>query len=171
MALLVLVAGCGGAATPDTDCDSPESAADRVRFASIVLVGTVKSWDGTTAGFEIEEIWRGPDLPREVEIVPEQGRAYTEGVRYLVFPTNSPSPLQDARCSATVRWTEELAELRPESARQPIAASAKDRDLPWEWLVAAAILLGLAGGGRQLIERRRHPEPEWNPDFSFEDEA
>lgn len=156
---------------PDTDCASPEVAAERVRFASIVLVGTVQTWDGTTAGFEIEEIWRGPTLPGEVEIVAESGRAYTEGARYLVFPTDSPSPMADARCSATIRWTDDLAELRPESARGPGVTPAQDADLPWEWIIGAVVLLGAVAGVRKLLDRREHPEPEWDPEFTFKRDA
>ncbi|MGI9609289.1 MAG: hypothetical protein ACR2NL_03240 [Acidimicrobiia bacterium] len=169
--LLLLLASCGNAVVPDTNCASPESAADRVRFASIVLVGTVQSWDGTTAVFEIEEIWRGPSLPEEVEIIPDAGRAYTEGVRYLAFPTSSPSPLLDAPCSATIRWSDELAELRPDSARTPGVSPAEDADLPWEWLIGAVSLLALVTGGRRLRDRRRHPEPEWDPEFSFRNDT
>lgn len=171
LVLILLLAGCGNTEVPDTDCPTPEPAAERVRFASLVLVGTAQSWDGTTAEFEIEEIWRGPDLPDEVEIVPEPGRAYTPGVRYLLFPSNSPSPLADARCSATVRWSEELADLRPLVTRTPGTAPAEDADLPWEWVIGFAAVAGLATATRKLLDRRRHPEPEWNPEFTFDQDG
>ena len=169
LTLGLLLAACGDSVVPDTDCESPETVADQVRFASIVILGSVTDWDGSTAQFEIDEIWRGPDLPEEIEIVPELGRAYTEGVRYLVFPTGSPSPLDDARCSATTRWDESLNEFRPERARVPGTAPAEDADLPWEWLIAAAVLAGGYSGIRHLLERRRHPEPVWNPDHRLDD--
>jgi hypothetical protein len=169
LALGLVLAACAGAAVADTDCEDPDTVAERVRFFSIVLLGTVTDWDGTTAQFKIEEIWRGPDLPEEVEIVPEFGRAYTEGVRYLVFPTGSPSPLADARCSATTRWNDSLNEFRPERARVPGTAPAKDADLPWEWVIAAAVLAGGYGAIRHLLERGRHPEPVWNPDHRLDD--
>ena len=111
-----------------------------------------------------------PDLPGEVEIIPEEGRAYTTGIRYLLFPTMAPSPLVDEPCSATVRWSEDLAELRPATARVPGASPAQDADLPWEWVIAAAVIVGAVGLARRLIDRRRHPEPDWNPDFTFESE-
>ncbi|MCP3977092.1 MAG: hypothetical protein GY720_21600 [bacterium] len=173
MSLLVLAlmaAACGGA-TPvsDSDCADPETVAERVRFESIVVKGVVTDWDGTTAQFTIEEIWRGPDLPEKVEIVPLEGRAFTTGERYLVFPTDNPSPLADAPCSATTRWDESLAEYRPATARVPGVAPAEDADLPWEWVLALAALAAGFLGTRRLIERRRHPEPEWNPDFRFDD--
>lgn len=173
IALVVLVAAaaaCGGAASiPDTNCADPESVAERVRFESIVIKGIVTAWDGTTADFTIEEIWRGPDLPEKVEIVAEAGRAYTAGEKYLVFPTDNPSPLADAPCSATTRWDESLAEYRPAGARVPGTAPAEDADLPWEWVLTVAALVAGFSGVRALLERR-HPEPEWNPDSSLTDE-
>ena len=45
--LMLLLAGCGSAEVPDTDCATPEVAAERVRFASLVLVGTAQT---TTSG-------------------------------------------------------------------------------------------------------------------------
>lgn len=143
---------------------------ERVRFASMVLLGTVNEFDGTTASFEIEEIWRGPDLPGTVDIVPEPGRAYTPGERYLVFPTGAPSPLADARCSATVRWTEELSEFRPATARAPGATPAEDADLPWEWVIGLAVIGAGFIGLRNIVERRRHPEPVWDPSYSLDQE-
>lgn len=169
LALGVLLAACGESAVPDTDCENPDAVADRVRFASIVVLGTVTDWDGTTAQFTVEEIWRGPDLPEEIDIVPEFGRVYARGERYLVFPTDSPSPLADARCSATTRWDESLAEFRPARTRAPGRAPAKDPDLPWEWVIAAAALAGGYGAVRHFLERRRHPEPVWNPDHRLDD--
>ncbi len=165
----LLLPACGGDAA-DTDCESPESAAERVRFASIVVLGTVTEWDGTTAQLKVEEIWRGPDMPEEVAIMPEPGRAYTTGVRYLLFPTGGPPQLADARCSATTRWDESLEELRPARTRAPRQLGPVDADLPWEWLVAAAALAGIAAAGRHVFEKRRHPEPVWNPDYRLEDE-
>ena len=171
LALGLLLAACGDVAVPDTDCVDPATVAERVRFASIVLLGTATDWDGTTARFKIDEIWRGPDLPEEVEIVPEPGRAYTAGARYLLFPTDSPSPLADARCSATTRWDESLAEYRPARVRDPGSAPVTDADLPWEWVIAAAALAGGFGAVRYLVEKRRHPEPVWNPDYRLDEDA
>ena len=170
LAVGLLVAACGGSGVPDTDCDDPPAVPDQVLFASIVLLGTVTDWDGTTAQFTIDEIWRGPDLPKEIEVVPEPGRAYTAGVRYLVFSTNSPSPLFDARCSATTRWNDSLKQYRPARTRLPRTAPTQDADLPWEWLIAAAILAGGYAGMRRLKQKRAHPEPEWNPDHTLDDE-
>lgn len=171
LSLGLIVAGCGGtASTPDTDCESPDSAEDRVRFASIVLLGTITEWDGAEARLQIDEIWRGPDLPGEVVLIPEAGRTYTAGVRYLVFPTSSPSPLNDARCSATTRWRDELLALRPENARAPGSAPGQDADLPWEWVIAAAVGYAAFAGVRTIVTRRRHPTAAWNPDHTLEDE-
>ncbi len=168
--LAVLAAACGGSdAVPDTNCTDPATVAERVRFESIVIKGTVTDWDGSTAQFTVEEIWRGPDLPGEVEIVPDEGRAFTAGERYLVFPTGNPSPLADAPCSATTRWDDSLSEFRPANARVPGTAPAEDRDLPWEWVLTVAALAAGFLGARNLLERRRHPEPEWNPDHRLDD--
>ena len=170
--VLGLVAlACGGAAdVPDTNCLEPETVAERVRFESMVLKGTVTGWDGATAQFRIEEIWRGPDLPEDVSIVAAEGRAFKEGERYLVFPTNNPPALADEPCSATARWDESFAQYRPDSARAPGAAPAEDADLPWEWAIAVAVLLGGYLATRTAINRRRHPEPEWNPHFRLDEE-
>jgi len=135
----------------------------------MVLLGSVTDWDGTTAEFEIDEIWRGPDLPKEIEIIPEPGRAFTAGVDYLVFPADRPSPLTDRPCSATTRWSGELEQLRPSTARVPGTAPARDPDLPWEWVLAGAALAAVLLAGRRIAEKRRHPEPVWDPDYSLED--
>ncbi|MFC2177459.1 hypothetical protein ACFLRH_03485 [Actinomycetota bacterium] len=171
LGLGLLLAACGGGGAPDTDCENPETVAERVRFASIVLLGTVTEWDGETAQLEIDEIWRGPDLPEKVEIVPERGRAYTAGVRYLVFPTDSPSPLADARCSATTRWNESLAEFKPTRTRVPGTAPAEDADLPWEWVIAAAVLAGGYAAIRRVLDERHRPKAIWNPDHRLDDDG
>lgn len=169
LVLLFTAAACGGAEVTDTDCEDPELVEDRVRFASIVMLGTVTDWDGMQATFEVDEIWRGADTAAVVKIVSEPGRAFKAGERYLVFPsaTQDRAVFTDRPCSATVRWDESLAELRPQSVRPPIAAPAQDRDLPWEWLIAALALIGLVAAGRQLLERRRHPTPEWDPHYTL----
>lgn len=170
LAMSLAVAACGGASdVADTDCADPERAADQVRVASIVLLGTVTAWDGTTARFEIGEIWRGPDLANEVDITPEDGRAFTTGVEYLVFPSYSASPLVDRPCSATTRWVAELEELRPATARVPGASPADDADLPWEWAIAGGVLAAVLLAGRRILEKRRHPEPAWDPDYNLDE--
>jgi hypothetical protein len=165
LAFGLLLVSCGAAA------ENPAAVADQVRVASMVLLGTVTDWDGKIAQFTIDEIWRGPDLPEEIEIVPDLGRNYTAGVRYLAFPSDSPSPLTDARCSATSRWDESFAEFRPIRARLPRSAPARDADLPWEWIIAAATLAGGYGAVRHLLERQRHPEPVWNPDHRLDEDV
>ena len=162
----LLLATCSSAGTPDTNCANPDDPAERVRFASVVVLGVATGFDDGTARFEIEEIWRGRNYPKDVEIEVEPGRHFTSGVRYLVFPEGSPQ-LTDRPCSATVRWDESLAELRPESARGPGPGGVVDRDLPWEWLVLIAVVGGGIAVGRQ-VARHRSPEPEWNPDFEFD---
>lgn len=166
--LLVFVVAWGGEAQPDTDCPDPLNFGDSIRFQSPLFVGTVRDWDGTQAEVDVEEVWRGPDLDREVVVVPEPGRRYAKGGRYLFFPDNSRSPFTDPACSATTQLTDSVAELRPDSAR---LITAMPGGPPWRWI------LSIAGGavlfviGWNITKRaRRGPPPEWDPDHRLADE-
>lgn len=165
LASMLVVAACGGSeSVPDTNCAESPDSAEQVRFQGMLFDGVVVSWDGTTATVAVNEIWRGVDIPADVEVVPEPGRAYTEGVRYLFFPTNSRPPFIDTPCSATVRWTEEIAALRPEAARRPVNATATDPDLPWEWLFGVLGAVGAVMVVAGLRRRRPGATATWNPD-------
>lgn len=173
LALILITAACGNSseAIADTNCADPTTPEERVRFQVTLIDGTVTSWDGTTATVAVHEIWRGVDMPPEVTVIPEPGRAYTEGVRYLIFPTNSREPFIDTPCSATVRWSDELADLRPTAARVPDNAAAVDADLPWEWLLGGLGALALGGLVWSILNRRRPmPTSAWDPDHRIADE-
>ena len=171
LAVGLSVVACGGGGAPsDTDCVTPDSVAEQVVRASIVIVGTVTNWDGIAADLEVEEVWRGPSVPALVEVVPEPGRVFSEGTKYLAFPTDWPPPLGDARCSATTRWDDSLAAYRPTTVRAPAAAPIRDPDLPWEWVLLGAAIFGGLAMARHAARRWRHPEPSWDPDFLLEDE-
>ena len=166
--LLLFVVACGGEALLDTDCPDPLNFGDSIRFQSPLFVGTVRDWDGTQAEVEVEEVWRGPDLDREVVVVPEPGRRYDAGERYLFFPDNSRSPFTDPACSATTRLTDSVAELRPDSARLIMAIPG---DPPWGWILAiagAGVLLVI--GWNITMRARRGRPPEWDPDHRLADE-
>jgi hypothetical protein len=126
------------------DCMQPPPVAEAVKTAEVVFVGTVtetsnrNSW----ATVQVEDVWKGPDLPAVVLIKGGPGgnaatsvdRTFEVGVKYLFFPLlgngTEPAPaidtqigLVDNSCTNTTPWVPELAGLRPADARAPGGAA------------------------------------------------
>ena len=169
-ALFLILGACGANPdVPDSNCTDPDDAADQMQLVAWpVILGTVAEWDGTTASLIVEEVWRGFDVAARVDVVAEPGRAYTVGVQYLVFPANREPPFLDTPCSATTRFTAELADLRPNQVRVILPDPARDADLPWEWVTAALLLAAAYRLTRWIVAKRRYSEPLWNPDHHID---
>lgn len=135
--------------------------------ADVVFVGTVVSLadEQRTALVEVEEIWRGPELPAEVTVhggFPGQGfssvdRSFETGARYLFAPSFDEGRLEDNACTATQIWSDELAALRPASVSTPEPEPADEGSpggIPAAALVIALAVALVAGVGVAAFRRR-----------------
>lgn len=132
--LPVLAVVVGLAAVPTSalaDCAVPPAPADALKSATTAFVGTVTAVadNAQTATFHVEEIWAGTNLSDPIMVyggglatagTAAEGRSWTVGTRYLVFPTiDQDGNLLDSQCSPTVEYTAALDALRPASAHAP----------------------------------------------------
>jgi len=143
--------------------------ADHLDRAEVVFVGTVIGLvhDGRTAEVAVEEVWRGQEVPPRVTVygaaVPEDpsmmtsvDRTYESDARYLFAVTLEDGRLRDDSCTATRRWTDDLAALRPTSVATPELTERS----PLDGLPAPAIgiaLAVLAIGAVSLLAFRARP--------------
>jgi hypothetical protein len=153
--LCALAAWLTAAAPVAGDCEPAGPPAAALRAAEIAFVGTVVDVAGSTATFEVREVWAGDDVPARVEVhglagdggddVPvfsEDDRVWVRGETYLVLPFPDGGVLRDHICTATSEWTDDLAALRPPDARIP-AEPAVAPGIPAPMLVTVATALGL----------------------------
>lgn len=146
---------------------------EAIANANVVLVGTVTdlSNENRWARVEVEEVWKGPDLPAVVVVRggPEPGvwtsvdRTY-RAVRYLFIVQFDGRVLTDSVCGKTAEWSDNLLVFRPDDWRGPAGAHGEGGDemgsidpgaiaVP----IAGVALLGLAIiGGSSWVARRRH---------------
>lgn len=164
-AALAVLAGTEPAAA---DCVEPPPLAQAVADAPIVFVGTAVEVDGgSTARFQVEEVWAGPDL-RDVVVRGGEGggvvtsvdRSFVEGERYLVLPYADGADLRDNSCTSTQVWSEDLAALRPADARtvgattDDAASADPDGSSVLPLALAGLAATGLLVGGAWGIHRR-----------------
>jgi hypothetical protein len=123
-------------------CMMPPPLEQAIQEGESVFVGTVIGLrqDGRWATVQVQEIWRGPDLPETVEVRggPEAGMAtsidrhYAGGSRYLfvvsVVADAGGRYLSDNSCTSTSEWRDAMAPLRPVAVRQPLPAGPGDGD-------------------------------------------
>lgn len=127
----------------------------------VVFVGTVTAaaHEGRLATVRVEEIWAGPPLPAEVEVLgtsaealsppPGMGiailtdRHFEAGRRYVFAPSGSPPRFQDGACSATAPFDAQRAALRPAAP----AAAAGVGSAVTERRGNPAVLAAAGGGG------------------------
>ena len=141
---------------------------EHVAQAEVVFVGTVTAVtdEKRTALIEVEEIWRGPELPGQVTIhggFEELGftsadRYFEEGTRYLFAPSFADGRLEDSSCTATRAWSDELEQLRPPSVTTPkLTTSNADGgdDGPPLLPVGAALAIALIVGATIVAFRSR----------------
>jgi hypothetical protein len=174
--LLAVTAALIAAALPGTaaaSCVVPQPLAESVRAADVVIVGTVGATEnqGRWATINVEEIWKGPDLPPTAVVragpagdtFSSVDRTFDAGVRYLfLLGRDAQGGLTDNACSLTTPWEVGLAALRPADFRAPTAIDDPDDAADAgdaaalvvpaivALLVAAALLgIGLLARGRQ----------------------
>jgi len=152
-------------------CMMPPPIEQAIRDADSVFVGTVTSLSNNDrwATVAVEEVWKGPDLARIVEVrggpagnvMTSVDRSFMAGTRYLFLPYIADGALSDNACSSTAEFTADLVRLRPATAHPPIAP-APDPDTatpfdPASLLLPAALIVGagvLVFGGALVLRRR-----------------
>lgn len=135
--------------------------------AEVVFVGTVVSVtdEQRTALVQVEEIWRGPELPAEVTVhggFPDLGftsadRSFETGVRYLFAPSLNEGRIEDNACTATQAWSDDLAAFRPTSTSTPEPTPADQSGaggVPVAALVVALSVMLVAGVSIVAFRRR-----------------
>jgi hypothetical protein len=140
-------------------CVMPSPLPDRLQAARAVFVGTVVSVSdrGRRAQVSVETIWKGPDLPREVEVLGSSAgsggatsidRTFQANQRYLFVLADERPPFTDNSCSATQPFTAAVAAYTPADARPVSAdgAGSGTRSSPGIWGIFAA-----AGAGGVLL--------------------
>lgn len=157
-------------ATAAASCAQFPPLEEHLARADVVFVGTVVSVtdEQRTALVQVEEIWRGSQLPAEVTVhggfdpgaFTSVDRGFEAGARYLFAPSIAEGRLQDSSCSATQLWSDELADLRPATvATPPPDSGAEDGSrggVPMP-LVVAGIALVLVAGLSVIAFRVRCP--------------
>ena len=104
--------------------------------AEVVFIGVVVELSNRdrTAVMEVEQVWKGPQMPDVVTvhggpddpgIVTSVDRTFERGT-YLVFPVNSAPPFEDNGCTLTQRTTEALDVINPFAAEPPEDPSAPE---------------------------------------------
>jgi hypothetical protein len=131
-----------------------------VASTPVVFVGTVASTTDTdrTGYLTVDEIWRGPDLPRvttlyggDPQVIFEDDGHWTLGIRYLVFASAEPGgKLVAGGCGPTQAYQSSFDALRPADARLHYA----DARLQYGTLLGGAVIV-LAGAVVFVVWRAR----------------
>jgi hypothetical protein len=151
------------------DCQMAPPIEEAVRTSELVFVGTVTALDnsGRSATVQVEEVWRGGEMPATVTIFggtdPEQAmeddRTFEAGVRYVFVPFVIDGRLVDNICTSTTRWVDDFAAFRPAGVQTPTPSAAAgplsaiaDLALP---LLTAMLIGGAALAIAVVVGRRR----------------
>ncbi len=165
LALLIPAAFVALLAAPGAvlaDCMMPPPIEEAVQTNDVVLVGTVVAVQdqGRRATVQVDEIWRGPDLPETTVVLGGQGDAFTSvdrtyevGMKYVFFPSVDPDTraLVDNLCTNTAEWQDDYEKIRPTEARSPIGDPSAE---PASFDVASIVPIGalvLAVAGVLLV--------------------
>ena len=140
------------------DCQMAGSVADELARVRVAFVGTVTEVNGSTATFDVAEVWKG-DVGEVVEVggafddgsFGEDDRGWNVGATYLVLPYVEGNFLRDTICSATTAWTDELAALRPAGVETPAAPAPSGPNM---LLLAIGMVVALFAGISWIAFRR-----------------
>lgn len=149
------------AAPAGADCQMAGSVAEELARVRVAFVGTVTQVNGSTATFDVSEVWKG-DVGEVAEVggafddgsFGEDDRGWNVGVTYLVLPYVDGGSLRDTICSATTEWTDDLAALRPAGAETRVAEPAPSG--PSMLLLAIGLVVILFAGTSWIAFRRPH---------------
>jgi hypothetical protein len=166
----------GGGPAVLAACATVPSLKAAVAEGDVVFVGTVLHLDNQDrwATVRVEERWSGArDLPETVVVhggpdpgtATGQDRTYLKD-RYLFDATGGPEVLQDDACSATTRWTDDLAASRPAGVTPDpdvvndvrVSEFELDTFLPIVALAGALVVAVVAYLG---VLRGRQRPPDW----------
>ncbi len=147
---------------------------EAVATAPVVFVGTVTATSNSdrTAQVRVESVWKGPRLPRHVEVqgspAHEPGvlttvdRRFRIGQRYLFVPLaerHGPTFVDNA-CSSTIEYSGAVARYAPDALKAPESPAVPsgghgDSGVSvWLGVVIAAAVVGVAIG--LVVVARRH---------------
>jgi hypothetical protein len=153
------------------DCQPAPPIEEAVRTSEVVFVGTVTALDngGRSATVQVEEVWRGGEMPPTVTVLGgtdpgramEDDRVFEVGVRYVFVPFVIDGRLVDNVCTATTAWVDDFAAVRPAGVQTPTRSAAPasgplsaiaDLGLP---ILTALLIGGAALTIAVVIGRRR----------------
>lgn len=145
--------------------------------AEVVFVGTVVGVrdQQRTASFEVHDVWKGPEMDRQVVVQGGPGdpntatsvdRSWHMGHRYLVIPYIEGGRLADSICSPTRVWEDRFAAARPaddvpaDDVRQPdaevtIADEAVAAATSTPWIIVGVAVLAIGTATAFVAARRR----------------
>ena len=143
------------------DCQMAGSVAEELARVRVAFVGTVTQVNGSTATFDVAEVWKG-DVGEVAEVggafddgsFGEDDRGWNDGATYLILPYVDGGSLRDTICSATTEWTDDLAALRPAGAEMRGAEPAPSG--PSILLVGIGLVVVLFAGISWIAFRRPH---------------
>lgn len=180
LAVVVAVAGPASRAgaqaevgcAPDVDIEA------RIESAPVAFTGTVRALtnQGRTATVDVIRVWKGPDLPKRVEVrgtiatqskvVTALDRLYALDSTYLFLPPAGAAPrFVENRCSATRTLDAGLAARAPtDGGRVPVGEGVAlpreglGRFVPLMIVIPALLVLGgLLLAARRQTRRSRTP--------------
>ena len=121
--LLAAVMIPSGGLPASASCAEPPDLETAFVDADVVFIGVVVELSNhdRTAAMEVEQVWKGPDLPELVTVQggPEDPNVVTSVDRtfelgtYVVFPVNSAPPFEDNACTLTQLATAALDVINP----------------------------------------------------------
>lgn len=154
--LLVLLAAPGGATASCVML--PGGIEEQWQTSDVVFVGTVTATENMDrrALVDVEEIWKGGDLPAEVVVhggpddpgtMSSVDRTYIAGTRYVFAVMLVDGELQDNGCSGTVDASSiDLDAMRPTDTREPTTGDSGAGGIDLAGLAGPGLILGVIGG-------------------------
>ncbi len=133
-------------------CAEGVSLQEAIRSSPTIFVGTVSSVSdqGRRARVHVDDVWKGINLPADVEVIgtpdlsaaaTDVDRAFTTSQQYLFLPTaGGPQNFQDNSCTQTQPYSQALLSLRPSGAPGAPASQASSGLSP---SLSAAIILAV----------------------------